>query len=107
MIARRHVAAALLSANAVVGLALALAVALDRPPAPARGAAVPFETLPSNHMVVEAKVNGKGPFRFIFDLGAPVTLISNKAAEAAGVIQADAPRSFLFSMRGEARADSI
>jgi hypothetical protein len=65
-------------------------------------ATVPFSMLPSNHMLVEATINGKGPYRLIFDLGAPVTLLSNHAGEAAGVVQAGAPRSFLFSMRGEA-----
>jgi hypothetical protein len=65
-------------------------------------AVVPFEMLPTNHMLVEAKINGKGPYRLIFDLGAPVTLLSNRASEASGVVDADAPRAFLFGMRGEA-----
>src|SRR5262249_13904618 len=63
--------------------------------------------LPSNHMVVEAKLNGKGPFRLIFDLGAPVTLISSKAAEASGAIGKDAPRAFLFGMRGEGKVKKL
>jgi hypothetical protein len=71
-------------------------------PAKAKKAVVPFTMLPTNHMLVEAKINGKGPYRLIFDLGAPVTLLSNRASEAAGVVQADAPRAFLFGMRGEA-----
>lgn len=79
-------------------------------PAPARQdkgedkgrTAVPFEMLPSNHMVVTVRINGKGPYRLIFDLGAPVTLLGSKAAEAAGVIKADAPRAFLLGTRGEA-----
>ncbi len=58
--------------------------------------------LPTNHMLVTAKINGKGPYRLIFDLGAPITLLSNRASEAAGVVEADAPRAFLFGMRGEA-----
>jgi PDZ domain/Aspartyl protease len=68
----------------------------------ARPAVVPFEMLPTNHMLVTARINGKGPYRLIFDLGAPITLLSNRASEAAGVVDADAPRAFLFSMRGEA-----
>jgi len=63
--------------------------------------------LPSNHMLVKATINGKGPYRLIFDLGAPVTLLGNQAAEASGVVQADAPRSFLFSMRGEAEISQL
>ncbi len=71
-------------------------------PAKAAKAVVPFSMLPSNHMMVQATINGKGPYRLIFDLGAPITLLGNQVSEAAGVVKADAPRSFLFSMRGEA-----
>jgi hypothetical protein len=51
----------------------------------AKPAAVPFEMLKSQHMAVQVKVNGKGPYRLIFDTGAPVTLLSNKVAKEAGV----------------------
>src|SRR5581483_8905457 len=71
--------------------------------APARGpAVVPFQVLPSNHMVVEAKINGKGPYRLIFDLGAPVSLLSNHAAEDAGAVDKKTPRGFFMGIRGEA-----
>ena len=70
-------------------------------------AIVPFSMLPSNHMLVRAMINGKGPYRLIFDLGAPITLLSNQAGETSGVVKADAPRSFLFSMRGEAEVDKL
>src|SRR5271166_2453434 len=72
-----------------------------------RKAVVPFSMLPSNHMVVEATINGKGPYRLIFDLGAPITLLSNQVSETSGVVRADAPRSFLFSMRGEAEVAKL
>ena len=49
-------------------------------------AAVPFEVLKSQHMAVQVKINGKGPFRLIFDTGAPVTLINNKVTKEAGVL---------------------
>ena len=68
---------------------------------------VPFKMLPSNHMVVDAKLNGKGPYRLIFDLGAPVTLLSNRAAEAVGAIDKKAPKSFLMSVRGEGKVDKV
>jgi len=58
-------------------------------------------------MVVQATINGKGPYRLIFDLGAPITLLSNQVSEASGVVKADAPRSFLFSMRGEAEVAKL
>jgi hypothetical protein len=70
-------------------------------------ATVPFSMLPSNHMLVRAMINGKGPYRLIFDLGAPITLLSNRASETSGVVRADGPRSFLFSMRGEAEVAKL
>lgn len=66
---------------------------------------MPFELLPSNHMVVEAKLNGKGPYRLIFDLGAPVTLLSNRAATATDAIPKNAPRSLMMGTRGEGKID--
>src|SRR5262245_13948646 len=76
--------------------------AQPRGPAKGQKAVVPFEMLPTNHMLVRARINGKGPFRLIFDLGAPITLLGNRASEDAGVVKPDAPRSFLMGMRGEA-----
>jgi membrane-associated protease RseP (regulator of RpoE activity) len=63
--------------------------------------------LPTNHMLVQAKINGKGPYRLIFDLGAPITLLGNRASEGSGVVDAKAPRAFLFGMRGEAEIDKL
>jgi hypothetical protein len=48
-------------------------------------ASVPFEMLKTQHMAVQVMINGKGPYRLIFDTGAPVTLITNKVAKEAGV----------------------
>jgi membrane-associated protease RseP (regulator of RpoE activity) len=42
--------------------------------------AVPFDLLITKHIVVQIKINGKGPYRVIFDTGAPVTLFSTKIA---------------------------
>ena len=89
-----------LAAAALSGLALAQAPVAEREAE--KPAKVSFSMLPSNHMLVRAMLNGKGPYRLIFDLGAPITLLSNHAAEESGTVKADAPRSFLFSMRGEA-----
>jgi hypothetical protein len=44
------------------------------------GPCFPFEMTGTNHFFVEVKLNGEGPYRLIFDLGAPVTLLSVKAA---------------------------
>jgi len=51
-------------------------------PAPVK---VPFEILQSRHMAVMVKVNGKGPYRLIFDTGAPYNLLSRKVAGDAGL----------------------
>ena|GEM_PF-202641 len=104
------------------GLALALVStppAVGAPPAPTgappaapkaeekKPAVVPFELLASNHMVVRARVNGAGPFRLIFDLGAPITLLSPKASELSGVIKKGSARPMLFGARGEERVRSL
>jgi hypothetical protein len=70
-------------------------------------AVVPFVMLPTNHMLVEARINDKGPYHLIFDLGAPITLLNNRVSEATGVVKASTPRSFLFGMRGEAEVDRL
>ena len=64
---------------------------------------VPFELLKSQHMTIQVKINGKGPFRLIFDTGAPVTLINNKIAKAAGVFPKDfkAPLFAFFGSMGQ------
>jgi hypothetical protein len=51
---------------------------------------VPFETLTTQHMVVMVKLNGKGPYRLIFDTGAPVSIVNNKIAKDSGIIAKDA-----------------
>lgn len=99
-------------ASGLVVMLVVASLALSRVPsradhAPDSAKVVPFEMLPSNHMVVRAKLNGKGPFRLVFDLGSPVTLLSGKTAEASEAIPRDAPKSFLFGVRGEGKLDSI
>lgn len=55
---------------------------------------VPFELLKSGHMAVMVKVNGKGPYRVIFDTGAPINLFNNKLAKEVDLL-GDGPRSTL------------
>lgn len=101
-------AALLVAALAATGLMRLNRLRADRDDPPKTGAlTVPFEMLPSNHMVVRAKLNGKGPFRLVFDLGSPVTLLGGKTAEEAGAIPKDAPRSFLFGVRGEGKLATL
>lgn len=101
-------AALLVAALAAAGL-LRGPLRAERKDDPPAGAArtVPFEMLPSNHMVVRAKLNGKGPYRLVFDLGSPVTLLGGKAALDSGAIPKDTPKSFLFGVRGEGKLDTL
>ncbi len=62
---------------------------------------VPFELLKTRHMAVNIKINGKGPYRVIFDTGAPVTLLNNKVAKEAGVFP-KGHRPPLFALFGSA-----
>ena len=74
-----------ITATALLVLCAAATVRADEPMgAPVK---VPFKLLKTQHMTVMVKVNGEGPFRLIFDTGAPVTLINNKMARAAGLIE--------------------
>ena len=48
---------------------------------------VPFVQLPSGHITVQVKIDGKGPYQLIFDTGAPITLVNNKLAREAGLLK--------------------
>jgi membrane-associated protease RseP (regulator of RpoE activity) len=61
---------------------------------------VPFDLLITRHMTVKVKINGKGPYRMIFDTGAPVSLISSKVAKEVGLAKS-APKP-MFSLFGPA-----
>jgi hypothetical protein len=76
---------------------------------PAKKIVVPFELIKTQHMVVNVKVNGKGPYRLVFDTGAPDNLISNKVAKEADVF----PKNFrkplfaLFGSMGQMKINQI
>ena len=61
--------------------------------------AVPFELLPTKHIAVQVRINGKGPYRVIFDTGAPVLLLGSRAAKESGVLGGGAPVP-IFGMLG-------
>jgi hypothetical protein len=75
-------------------LALAVSSAFAETPT-SKPVAVPFELLLTKHMLVKIKINGKGPYRVVFDTGAAVSLLSTKAAKDAGMMAADAPQPLL------------
>jgi membrane-associated protease RseP (regulator of RpoE activity) len=69
-------------------------------------AVVPFEILKTKHMAVQIKVNGKGPYRVIFDTGAPVTLLNNKISKEVGL----SPKGGglpIFGMRGMTTVNTL
>jgi hypothetical protein len=71
-----------------VGLTLAL-VALS--PAPAgdpnvgKSYKVPYRLTATNHFLVRVRLNGKGPFNFLVDTGAPALYVGTEAAKLAGL----------------------
>jgi len=95
------------------GLALALVwTGAADPPAEKKAeqpVAVPIEVLKTKHLVIQVKINGKGPYRMIFDTGAPMTLVSSKAAKEAGMIPKDAkvPPIALFGAMGQFPIESL
>jgi hypothetical protein len=67
---------------------LTLVVVLIAAPAWAadgKSVTVPFTQLPSGHITVQVKINGKGPYQLIFDTGAPMSLINNRVAKDSGL----------------------
>jgi hypothetical protein len=74
---------------AVAGLLLLIGTPVRAETPQVRPVSVPFELLKTKHMVVHIKVNGKGPYRVIFDTGAPVMLLNNKIARDSGVLPKD------------------
>ena len=71
--------------------------------ADAKPVVVPFELLRSRHMAVQVKINGKGPYRLVFDTGAPLNLINNRIAKDSGVLdpKAKKPAFGLFGAMGQ------
>lgn len=68
------------------GLVPALAFADDPRPAdkPVKYE-VPYKLTDTKHVLVRAKINGKGPFNMILDTGAPAVFITKPVAKKAGV----------------------
>jgi hypothetical protein len=50
---------------------------------------VPFKTTIPKHIVVRVKINGKGPFNFILDTGAPAMFIAEKVGKKCGLANGD------------------
>lgn len=70
---------------------------------------VPFELTASKHIIVQVKINGKGPMTLIFDTGAPTMLLSNKAAKVGDVFDKDfkKPTFSIFGAMGQVKIKSL
>ena len=73
------------SCAALAVLCLAPRARADEPPKAGQSFEVPYRLTVVKHIVVRAKINGKGPFNFILDTGAPALFIAPEAAKKAGV----------------------
>ncbi len=74
---RWHIALAL-----CLGLAPCALAADDKP---ATKYEIPYRLTDTKHVLVRAKINGKGPFNLILDTGAPAVFITKPIAKKAGV----------------------
>ena len=70
-------------------LAGPLLLAEEKPAAAGKSYQVPYKTTIPKHIVVRVKINGKGPFNFILDTGAPAMIIATKVGEKAGLANGD------------------
>jgi Aspartyl protease/PDZ domain len=101
--------------TSVTAFLLAVAVSLGPITGPAARAetplsvAVPFELLKTKHIVIQIKINGKGPYRVIFDTGAPVMLLNTKVARESGLLakNAKAPPLSLFGAMGQVKIKTL
>jgi hypothetical protein len=88
-----------------------LLVPIAHAEAPAAGKAteVPFDLLKTKHMVIQVKVNGKGPYRVIFDTGAPVMLLNTKVGRESGLLGKNtrAPLFSLFGNMGQTKIHTL
>lgn len=75
---------------------------------PPKPIVVPFELLKTGHMTVMVKIEGKGPYKLIFDTGAPINLINNKIAKESGLLKgAKKPAFALFGTMGDVKIKTL
>ena len=67
---------------------LALAPDAGHDPNVGRSYRVPYRLTETNHALVRARINGKGPFNFLVDTGAPALYVGTEAAKKAGLVAA-------------------
>jgi hypothetical protein len=57
----------------------------DTKPAAEKSFRVPYQLTDTKHILVRARINGKGPFHFIIDTGAPTLFVSTESAKKHGL----------------------
>jgi hypothetical protein len=57
----------------------------DPPKPAAKKFDIPYRLTVPKHILVRAKINGKGPFNFILDTGAPALFLATKVADKLGI----------------------
>jgi hypothetical protein len=57
----------------------------SRDPQVGRSFRVPYHLTDTNHFLVRVRINGKGPFNFLVDSGAPALFLATETARKAGV----------------------
>jgi hypothetical protein len=81
-------------ALAATAMAVTLVLAVDpqgrgqaapRDPQVGRSFLVPYHLTDTNHFLVRVRINGKGPFNFLVDSGAPALFLATETAKKAGV----------------------
>jgi hypothetical protein len=92
----------------IVSLGLLYIAAPSRAESP-EPASVPFELLKTKHMAIKIKVNGKGPYRVIFDTGAPVMLLNTRIAKESGVLgkEMKTPVFTVFGSMGQVKIKDL
>ncbi len=69
--------------------AIVLVALIAQPPAPSDPVMVPYRLTDTKHVLVRLKLNGKGPFNFILDTGAPAVFVPKKLAGNIGLVIGD------------------
>jgi membrane-associated protease RseP (regulator of RpoE activity) len=57
-----------------------------RDPQIGRSFRVPYKVTGTNHFLVRVRINGKGPFNFLVDTGAPALFVGTEAAKKIGLV---------------------
>jgi hypothetical protein len=72
-------------AFALVWAIFATSLGADEPKKKAATYQIPYRLTSTMHVLVRAKINGKGPFNFIVDTGAPILLVSTPVGKKLGL----------------------